>query len=108
MENLLFYLLLLIASLASCFVGFYEEILRSNIRHLENGREPNAGAALLPAIPVIPAVHFGIVFGLNLLRENLGWYVIAGYFCLAAAYRLHKIPQLNRQFKNLNAQQNQS
>jgi len=108
MENVLLYLLLLFVSLISCCVGFYEEALRGNIGHLENGREPNAGVAILPTIPVIPAVHFGIVYGLNSINENLGWYVIVGYFCFAAAYRLYIIPKLSREFNRLNAQQVQS
>ena len=108
MENLLLYLLLLIVSLTSCFVGFHEEVLRGNIRHLENGREPNAGAALLPTIPVIPALHFGIVYGVNSLKENYGWYVMLGYFFIAASYRIYTIPKLSKEFKKLNAQKTQS
>ncbi len=86
MENGILYLALVLISLVSCFVGFYEEGVRGNIRHLENGREPNAGVALLPTIPVIPAVYFGVVYGLNHLKTGLGWYVILGWFCMLGGY----------------------
>ena len=102
MESVIIYILLVLVSLISCFIGFYEEGVRGNIRHLENGREPNAGVALLPTIPVIPAFYCCVVYGLNRLQTGLGWYVISGWFCMLGVYWLYKIPSLNRELKKLN------
>ncbi len=108
MESILLYILLAVLSLGSCVAGFHSEVLNGNIRHLENGREPNAGAAIFPTIPLIPIVHFGLVYGLNQITNSLGWYVIFAYFGVIAIYHLVTIPKLNRVFRRLNAQRNHS
>ena len=101
MENSILYFLLLVASLALCCAGFYQEILRGNIGHLQNGREPNAGVALFPTIPFAQAMHFGIVYALNLVQESLGWYVIAVYFSFAILYLCYVTPKLKSQYNRL-------
>lgn len=105
---MLLYLLFALLSITSISIGFYSEIVNGNIAHLRNGREPNAGAALFPTIPVIPALHFGVACGLNLVYENLGWYVIFSYFGIAAILRVVTITKLNREFKRLNDQRSSS
>ncbi len=108
MESILLYILLAVLSLGFCVVGFYSEVVNGNIRHLKNGREPNAGAAIFPTIPLIPIIHFGVVYGLNQISNNLGWYVIFGYFGVIAIYHFVSIPKLNREFNQLNENSNHS
>jgi len=53
------YLLAVIFSLVACVQSFASEIMAGNIEHLENGRLPNAGAAIFPLIPVLPLFAVG-------------------------------------------------
>ncbi|HEY8942117.1 MAG TPA: hypothetical protein VIM59_18115 [Cellvibrio sp.] len=101
MESSILYFLLLVTSFALCCAGSYQEILRGNIVHLQNGREPNAGVALFPTIPFVQAMHFGIVYGLNLAQENLGWYVITVYFSLAILCLCYMISKLKAEYNKL-------
>lgn len=103
MESSILYLLLLVASLASCCASFHEETLRGNISHLQNNREPNAGAALFPTIPFIPVIHIVIVYGLNSIQENLGWYVIIIYFLFQIIYMIYVILKLKTEYNELKA-----
>jgi hypothetical protein len=36
------------------------------------------GTSFLPIIPIFPLVAWGITYGLNLIRENIGTYLIGG------------------------------
>ena len=44
-------------SLLSCAVQFALEIALGNIGHVEQGRPPNAGAALFPILPMVPLTY---------------------------------------------------
>jgi len=79
------YLGLVILALISCGVGFGLEVVTGNIAHIKNGREPNAGAAILPAIPIIPATYVLAAWGLNYLYPNLGYMVVSVYGVLSIA-----------------------
>ena len=48
------YMMAVFISLVSCFIGFGLEVVQGNIRHVKNGREPNAGAAMFPTVVVVP------------------------------------------------------
>ena len=108
MEVLLLYVSLAVLSLGSCAAGFYAETVAGNIRHLKNGREPNAGAAIFPTIPLVPMAHFGLVYGLNQISSNLGWYVAFGYFFVAAIYSFVSISKRKRELDQLNENRNHS
>lgn len=98
----MFYLILFAASSLSCGFGFISEITRGNIRHLKDGREPNAGAAIFPTIPLIPLFYVLVVFLLNMVVENIGWHVIFLYLILSNIYRVWEFSKLNREFNDLN------
>ena len=82
------YLVVFGLSIISCVLGFALELTQRNAQHLENGREPNAGVALLPEVVAIPAAYLGAAWGLNQWQPSVGFTVIAAYFCLSVAVRV--------------------
>ena len=85
------YFLILILSFFLNALGFAIEISEGNIRHIENGREPNAGAALFPVIPFTQIAFLGLAFLGNLYKPNWGFY---GVVALLSILILVSIPQL--------------
>jgi len=75
----MWYFGLVLLAFVACFVSFAVEIATGNIAHIRNGREPNAGAAVLPTIVLVPAVFVLAAWAINHLYTNLGYVVVAVY-----------------------------
>jgi hypothetical protein len=71
------YLIILFLSLVNCFIGFVLECIDGNIVHLKNGREPNAGACIFPAIPFLPAFWLLAMWGINRTTELSSLWLIS-------------------------------
>ena len=82
------YLSLVFLALISCGVGFALETVTGNIGHIKNGREHNTGAAILPTIPVIPAMYLLAPLGLNHLHHNSGYMAVPVYGVASIAIRV--------------------
>jgi hypothetical protein len=95
---------LVVLSLLSCFVGFGLEVVEQNIRHVQQGRAPNAGAALLPTIPVVPIAYCCAAWGINRLRPDWGYAIVAGYAVLSMAVRCYQLSRARRHLRDLLAQ----
>lgn len=52
----------ILLSLLSCAVQFALEIAMGNLGHVEQGRPPNAGAALFPVLPMVPLAYVGALW----------------------------------------------
>ena len=78
---------LLVLSLVSCFVGFADEVATSNIRHVENGRPPNAGAAIFPSIPLMQIVYLAAARGIDQLRSGLGLPIVVALGCVLIVWQ---------------------
>lgn len=74
------YAMAIIISLFSCFIGFILEVKEGNVRHLKNGRKPEVGAAIVPAIPLVPLFYCGAVWIIDTQVQGFGLYVVSGYF----------------------------
>jgi hypothetical protein len=72
-------------------VGFPLEIIHGNIRHLENGREANAGAAIFPGLLVIPIFYVVAAWLLNKVHEGLGFYIVITYFFISLLLKTFSI-----------------
>jgi hypothetical protein len=83
------YLLIFFLTLPHCILIFAVELNESNIRHLENGREANAGVALFPLIPFSQIFSLGVAWVIN---QNK-WLPEAGSFVTIAAL-IHSMPFL--------------
>jgi len=81
------YVAFVILSFVSCYVGFLLEAVESNIRHVENGRKPNAGAAIFPAIPLVPLAYIVAIWCLNNAWPNLGYVSVATYSIISMGIR---------------------
>ena len=77
--NQMGYLLVALLSIVFAFLGFATEIARGNISHIENGREPNAGASIFPVIPLGPMFLVGLVWLLNNTYHNLGFWAFVAF-----------------------------
>lgn len=68
------YLVALLVSLVFCVLSFASEVTSGNIGHLRNGREPNAGAAIIPTIIVVPLMFLLATWiGFKLIPEYAAW-----------------------------------
>ena len=78
---------LLALSLLSCGVGFALEIVQGNICHVRNGRPANAGAALMPSIPLVQLCYVAVAWAIDRLRPGLGFEIVAAYAVVSMAWR---------------------
>ena len=74
------YLIAIVLSVIVSVYAFASEITAGNIRHLQNGRKPNAGAAILPTIPVFQVLAVGVAWFLEwLIPEYAVWILLGGF-----------------------------
>ena len=77
------YIIALLVSLVFCVLSFVSEVTSGNIVHLRNGREPNAGAAIIPTIVVIPLIFLIATWiGFKFIPEYAPWilWALSGVF----------------------------
>jgi len=99
MQTTLFIAVVLVA-LVSTFFGFALEVVQGNIRHVKNGRKPEAGAAVFPSVIIIPLFYAGAAWGLNSVSDNLGFYVVFAYFVGSMLYKIFSLKKAGRYLKN--------
>src|SRR5262249_11417202 len=81
------YLLAIILSVIVSVFSFASEITAGNIGHLRNGRHPNAGAALFPAIPAFQLLAVGIAWLLErVIPEYTLWILLGGFLVLTVLW----------------------
>jgi accessory gene regulator protein AgrB len=68
------FIIALLVSLVFCVLSFASEVTSGNIVHLKNGREPNAGAAIIPTIVIVPLMFLIVTWiGFKLIPEYAAW-----------------------------------
>lgn len=97
------YVLVAILSVVSCCVGFAVEITEGNIGHVQNGRTPNAGAALFPNIPFVPINYVLAAWALDRLHQGVGPVVVALYGAFSVAAQLVHFRKARLKLSALNA-----
>ena len=95
------YAIVVVLSVLFTFLGFITEVTAGNIRHVENGREPNAGAAIFPGIPFVPLFFVGVVWMLNRIYPNLGFWAFIGFGAWFVPNWWLSLRKLRRQFNDL-------
>jgi len=95
------YAIAILISLVSCVIGFRLEVVQGNIRHVKNGRNPEAGAAIFPTVPLVPLFYVGAMWLINSLGENFGFYAVLGYFLIANVVKLLSIRRLDSELQQL-------
>ena len=96
------YLLAAIIGFVTCIMSFVSEITAGNICHLKNGRQPNAGAALFPTLPVIPFLAIGAAWLLRTFIPAHAISLLVGSFLIFACIWAISFVRLRRQFYRLN------
>ncbi len=76
------YLIAVILSLAACVMSFASEVTTGNVGHIENGRPPNAGAAIFPMIPILPLLAVSVAWFLQSLVPAHAISILGGAFLL--------------------------
>lgn len=82
-------------------MGFAAEILRANILHLRNGRDPHAGAVLFPSLPTIPLLSTGLAWGVDRIAHGLGLWVVATLFLIYLVAWFIQVRKLRTQLRSL-------
>jgi hypothetical protein len=101
------YFLAIILSLVAALMSFASEITAGNIGHLENGREPNAGAAILPTIPFLPLLAVGFASLLRVFIPERATSILFGVFLLFVFLWSISFVRLRFRFRRLNAMHRQ-
>ena len=95
------YLAIIGLSVCSCAIGFLLEIVEANVRHVQNGRQPNASAALFPNIPMVQLTYFLAAWGLNQVNQNVGYAFVALYALVSMAIRFWRYRRSSGQLRSL-------
>ena len=99
-------ILIVMMSLLTCAIGIAREMAEANVRHVQNGRTPNAGAALFPTIPFIQFFYLFAAWSLNQIHQDLGFFVVAAYSVLNICIQVMQLRRASatlRMLKNENA-----
>ena len=97
------YVIVAVLATICTFLGFALECTSGNITHLENGREPNAGAALFPNIPFNPLLAVGVAWALERVHVHLGLWVFVGLFLIYLPCWWFSLRRLTRKLDALKA-----
>jgi hypothetical protein len=95
------YLLAIIFSLVASVQSFASEIMAGNITHLKNGRQPNAGAAIFPTIPVIPLLAIGAAWLLQTFIPHYAVWILVGLFVIFSAFWAFSFAKLRAEFDRI-------
>jgi TRAP-type mannitol/chloroaromatic compound transport system permease small subunit len=80
------YVLAVVLGLIVAFQCLASEVVGRNIFYLKMGRQPNAGATVLPAILFFPLVAVCIAALLNALVPQYAIWVLSGLFAVFSIY----------------------
>ncbi|MGD0539714.1 MAG: hypothetical protein ABSC03_18955 [Verrucomicrobiota bacterium] len=95
------YLLAIIFSLVVCGQSFASEITADNITHLKNGRLPNAGAAIFPAIPFFQLLAIGAAWLLQTFIPHYAVWILVGLFLIFSAFWAFSFTKLRAEFSRI-------
>ena len=92
------YLLATIFSLVVSGQSFASEVTAGNITHVKNGRQPNAGAAIFPAIPGFQLLAIGVAWLLQTFIPHYAVWILVGSFLLFSAFWAFSFAKLRAEF----------
>jgi hypothetical protein len=92
------YLVAIALSLVVSMFSFTLEIVSGNIRHVKNGRKPDAGAALFPNIPFIQVLAVGITWLVEKTVPDYTMTVVLGGFAVITVAWLVAFLKLRAEF----------
>jgi hypothetical protein len=81
------YLLAILFSLVASVQTFASEITAGNIGHVKNGRDPKAGAAIFPTIPVFQLLAASAAWLLQTFIPHYAvWVLVASYLIFSVIW----------------------
>ena len=97
------YVLAIILSLIVCGQCFASEITAGDIRHVKNGRTPNASAALFPLIPMAQLLAAGGAWLLQSFVPQFAIWVVVGSFLVITMGWAFSFARLRAEFRKVTA-----
>jgi hypothetical protein len=101
------YILIFLLSLVVVAISIYAALVGGNIKHLENGRHPDAGVSLVGYV-IFPVFFLGIAYLGNRISSGLGWYIAFGILSLVLMYTASTLPKQIQKYNALLKQRIQS
>lgn len=95
------YLLAILFSLIVSFQCFASEITAGNIKHIKNGRQPNAGAALFPVTPLFQLLAVGAAWLLDTFMHRYAIWVLIGSFLTLSVFWTCSFIKLKTEFDRI-------
>lgn len=95
------YFIAFLLSLAVTCLSLIYECHVNNISNLENGREPNAGAALFPLFPVHQIIALVIAFILQFFIQPYALVILVALFSLCLASQIVSVLKSKARLKEL-------
>ncbi|WP_457445900.1 hypothetical protein [Roseateles sp. P5_E4] len=74
------FLVALVLSVVLCVQTVAIEIVEGNTVHVRHGREPKAGVALFPMVPLYQLIALGLAWGLQRLMPDVAMAVLLAIF----------------------------
>lgn len=97
------YFLAIVLGLVAALMSFASEITAGNVGHLKNGRKPNAGAAILPTLPLFPLLAIGLAWLLRTIIPERATSILLGAFLLCVCLWCVSFVRLRVCFRHLSA-----
>ena len=92
------YVLAIILSFVFCAQGLASEVMASNITHLKNGRQPNAGASIFPVVPIVQFLAGGGAWFLKTFSPHYAIWILIGSFLIFSAFWAFSFAKLRAEF----------
>ena len=95
------YILAIILSLIFSAQSFALEITAGNITHLKNGRQPNAGAAMFPVIPIYQLLAIGAAWLLQISIPKYSLWILTGCYLALTIFWGISLLRLKAEFNRI-------
>jgi hypothetical protein len=92
------YVVVVLTSLISCFVGFNLETIKAKIHLVKTKKKAKVKIVFFPTIPIVPLSYLLVVYGFNLIIENLGFMIVGLYFGLETTMKVLRLLKLKKQY----------
>ncbi|MDB9743917.1 hypothetical protein OAA91_00150 [Fibrobacterales bacterium] len=92
------YVIMVLASLISCFVGFNLETIKAKIHLVKTKKKARVKIVFFPTIPIVPFSYLLVAFGFNWMMVNLGFMIVGLYFGLETTMKVLRLLKFKKQY----------
>lgn len=95
------YVVIVFASLISCFVGFSLEAVQGKIHLVQKKKKANVKVQLFPTLPMVPLSYVIVSLGFNLIFSRAGFVIVGLYFALETSMKVIRLRRLKKQLDKM-------